>query len=44
MNKLLTLLVLFLGFQASAQELNKKKQDTYRNKEIMINNCTRESV
>ena len=27
MNKLLTLLVLFVGFQASAQELNKKKQD-----------------
>ena len=44
MNKLLTLLVLFVGFQASAQELNKKKQDTYRNKEIMINNCTRKSV
>ncbi len=44
MNKLLTLLVLFVGFQASAQELNKKKQDPFRNKEIMINNCTRESV
>ncbi len=44
MNRILTILTLFLGFQATAQELNKKMQDTYRNKEIMINNCTRESV
>ena len=44
MNKLLTLLILMLSIQAGAQELNKKMQDTYRNKEIMINNCTRESV
>jgi thiol-disulfide isomerase/thioredoxin len=38
------LLLIFVGLQAGAQDLNKKKQDTYRNKEIMINNCTRESV
>ncbi len=44
MNKLLTLFVLLLSIQAGAQELNKKMQDTYRNKEIMINNCTRKSV
>ena len=44
MNKLLALFVLLLSIQAGAQELNKKMQDTYRNKEIMINNCTRESV
>lgn len=44
MNKVLTLLFLFFGFHATAQELNKKMQDTYSNKQIMINNCTRESV
>lgn len=44
MNKIFTLFILFLGLQATAQDLNKKMQDTYRNKEIMINNCTRESV
>jgi len=38
------LLLLFAGVKAGAQDLNKKKQDAYRNKEIMINNCTRESV
>jgi thiol-disulfide isomerase/thioredoxin len=44
MNKIFMLLLIFVGLQAGAQDLNKKKQDTYRNKEIMINNCTRESV
>ena len=44
MNKLLTLFVLLFSLQAGAQDVNKRMQDTYRNKEIMINNCTRESV
>ena len=44
MYKCLTILALFLGLQASAQDLNKKKQDTYRNKEVMINTCTRDQV
>ncbi len=44
MYKLLTIFALFLGLQASAQDLNKKKQDTYRHKEVMINTCTRDQV
>lgn len=44
MNKILVIVLLFAGLQAGAQDLNKKQQDVYRNKEIMINNCTREGL
>lgn len=40
----LSFMIILLAFSASAQELNKKKMDASHAREILINNCTRDSL
>ena len=42
-NILLAILLLF-AMNASAQELNKKMEDTIKHKQVMLNICTREAI
>ena len=44
MKKLITAICLLFSIQAGAQEINKKIQDPSRNKEVMINTCTRAGI
>lgn len=44
MNKILTVVFMLFAIHSSAQSLNKKNQDATKNKLIMINECTRDSV
>jgi hypothetical protein len=44
MNKLLTAILLLFAIHSSAQSLNKKTQDPTKNKLVMINQCTRDSL
>ncbi|MFC4210322.1 thioredoxin family protein [Pedobacter lithocola] len=44
MKYLLSITLIILAMNVSAQELNKKIHDAAHNKEILINNCTRDGV
>lgn len=44
MKKLILPFLMLFAMSASAQDLNKKIQDPGRNKEVMLNVCTREGV
>lgn len=44
MKSTLTILLILLGMNLSAQKLNKQIDDKSRNKKVLINNCTREGL
>lgn len=44
MKHIITILVVLITMNVSAQELNKKIEDTYRHKQVMLNQCTREGI
>ena len=44
MNRIITIFILFIAMNASAQKINKQIEDKTRNKTVLINNCTREGL
>jgi thiol-disulfide isomerase/thioredoxin len=44
MNKILTAILMLFALHSTAQNLNKKTQDPTKNKLVMINQCTRDSL
>jgi thiol-disulfide isomerase/thioredoxin len=44
MSKILTAILMLFAMHSTAQSLNKKYQDATKNKLVMINQCTRDSV
>ncbi|RZK79770.1 MAG: thioredoxin [Pedobacter sp.] len=44
MNRILTIFILLIAMNASAQKINKQIEDKTRNKTVLINNCTREGL
>ena len=44
MNRIITIFILFIAMNSSAQKINKQIEDKTRNKTVLINNCTREGL
>jgi thiol-disulfide isomerase/thioredoxin len=44
MNKILTAIIMLFALHSTAQNLNKKTQDPTKNKLVMMNQCTRDSL